>query len=111
MKKLSPKGLAKKLAEYIRDVDGVKGVLDISVSIDLTDKGGTLVLSWVDASYKGFHYSFYYKGNFVLEKLNPKVFIIRPVCGCPDCFYQNVLEDRYVLKGEFGFNYREVFRV
>lgn len=104
MRKLSPKGLAKKLAEYIRDTAGFEGVLNISVSVDPTEKGGTLVLSWVDGS-------FYYEGNFVLEKLNPKVFIIRPVCGYPDRFYQNILEDRYVLKGEFGFNYREVFRV
>lgn len=104
MKKLSPKGLAKKLAEYIRGTAGIEGKLVISLSIDPTEKGGTLVLSWVDGS-------FYYKGNFVLEKLNSGVLLVRPVAGFPDNFYQNVLKDRYVLKGRFATNYREVFRV
>lgn len=104
MKRLSPKGLAKKLAGYIRDTAGFEGVLNISVCIDPTEKGGTLVLSWVDGS-------FYYKGNFVLEKLNSGVLLVRPVAGFHDGFYQNVLKDKYVLKGTFATNYREVFRV
>lgn len=63
-----------------------------------------MVLSWIDGS-------FYYKGDFVLEKLKLGVSLVRPVAGFPDKFYQNVLKDRYMLKGEFLTNYREVFRV